>query len=225
MSGTCLRGWWIWLLGLLVYLISFVVIGGAWGSHQRMLGQIRRGDGLLVWFNLLSLLFVTFLPATSALLGRFPSAFLALLCFAADVLLIQVSALWLWRHARTHGLINPTLDPRVVVGIGRRLGLSAIVFGASIPLALFNSSLAYVLWIGIFILIFATDWLSWQQAIQTRRAEIPLDGATRARVHVRHGGGQLHVRGEKFEGPSSAAFAAAACYLGSPGLAISSTHG
>src|ERR1700690_4369061 len=44
---------------LLIYLISFVVIGGAWGSHQRMLSQIKRGDGLLVWFNLLSLLFVT----------------------------------------------------------------------------------------------------------------------------------------------------------------------
>jgi uncharacterized membrane protein len=30
-----------------VYLISFVVIGGAWLSQQRMLGQIERGDGLL----------------------------------------------------------------------------------------------------------------------------------------------------------------------------------
>jgi uncharacterized membrane protein len=56
---------------LLIYLISFIVIGGAWGSHQRMLGQIRRGDGLLVWLNLLSLLFVTLLPASAGLLGRF----------------------------------------------------------------------------------------------------------------------------------------------------------
>jgi len=28
----------------MVYLISFVVIGGAWGAHQRMLKQIKRGD-------------------------------------------------------------------------------------------------------------------------------------------------------------------------------------
>src|SRR5262245_45781763 len=60
---------------VLVYLISFIVIGGAWGSHQRMLSQIRRGDGPLVWFNLLSLLFVTLIPATAALLGRFPGEF------------------------------------------------------------------------------------------------------------------------------------------------------
>lgn len=56
----------------LIYLISFVVIGGAWGSHQRMIGQLERGDGLLVWFNLFSLLFVTLVPASAALLGQSP---------------------------------------------------------------------------------------------------------------------------------------------------------
>jgi uncharacterized membrane protein len=114
---------------LLVYLIGFIIIGGAWGSHQRMLHQIRRGDGLLVWFNLFSLLFVTLLPASAVLLGRFPDSFLAIACFAADVILIQLAAWLLWRHASRHHLIDPGLDPRVVTGIGRRLGLSALTFG------------------------------------------------------------------------------------------------
>jgi len=185
---------------LLVYLISFVVIGGAWGSHQRMLAQIRRGDGILVWLNLLSLLFVTLLPASSALLGRYPRAFPALLCFAADVLLIQWSASWLWRHASRHGLLNPLLDPRVVKSIGRRLTLGVVVFAASIPLALLNATLAYGTWIGMFLLLFATDWLSWQQAAQTRQLEIPLDGASRAHVHMKHAGGRLQLTGATLEG-------------------------
>src|SRR5215831_18223330 len=79
---------------LVIYLISFIVIGGAWGSHQRMLSQIKRGDGLLVWFNLLSLLFVTLVPASAVLLGRFPGELIAIACFAADVILIQLTALW-----------------------------------------------------------------------------------------------------------------------------------
>jgi uncharacterized membrane protein len=177
----------------LIYLISFVVIGGAWGSHQRMIGQIERGDGLLVWFNLFSLLFVTLLPASAALLGRFPAAFVAITCFAADVVLIQLTALWMWRHASQHGLVNPTLDPRVIVSIGRRLNLSAIVFGLSIPLALLNTSASYVLWIGMFVLLFTTDWLSWQLALKTQQVHIPLDGATRARIRVQHEGGLLNI--------------------------------
>jgi uncharacterized membrane protein len=177
----------------LIYLISFVVIGGAWGSHQRMIGQIKRGDGLLVWFNLFSLLFVTLVPASAALLGRFPDAFVAIACFAADVVLIQLTALWMWRYASQHGLVNPTLDPRVVASIGRRFTMGAIVFGLSIPLALLNTSASYILWIGTFVLLFTTDWLSWQLAIKTQQVQIPLDGATRARIHVQHDAGQLNI--------------------------------
>ena len=43
-----------------------------------MIGQIQRGDGLLVWFNLFSLLAVSIVPASAALLPwvwrRSPSA-------------------------------------------------------------------------------------------------------------------------------------------------------
>ena len=145
---------------LLVYLIGFIIIGGAWGSHQRMLSQIRRGDGPLVWFNLFSLLFVTLIPASAAVLGRFPNTFIAIACFAVDVILIQLTAWMLWRHASKNSLINPLLDPRVVTGIGRRLSLSGITFGSSIPLALINTNLVYFVWMGLFILLFTTDWLA-----------------------------------------------------------------
>jgi uncharacterized membrane protein len=179
---------------LLVYLVSFVIIGGAWGSHQRMLGQIKRGDGPLVWLNLFSLLFVTLLPASAALLGRFPTTFVAVLCFAVDVIMIQLTAWLMWRHASRHNLITPVLDPRVVTGIGRRLSLSGITFTLSIPLALLNTSLVYGIWIALFVLLFTTDWLSWQQAIRTEVASIPLNGAARARIDLVHGGGQLKLQ-------------------------------
>jgi uncharacterized membrane protein len=178
---------------VLVYLISFVVIGGAWGAHQRMLGQIKRGDGFLVWLNLFSLLSVSIVPASAALLGRFPTAFVPIACFAINVVLIQLTAQWLWRHASRQGLTNPRLDVRVVASIGRRLNLGAIVFGLSIPLALLDTALSYLLWIGTFFLLFTTDWLSWQQAIKTRHASIPLEGARRAHIRVQHWSGQLNI--------------------------------
>jgi len=83
-----------------------------------------RKYGALVWFNLFCLLFVGLLPATAAILGRFPSAFLAITCFALDVALIQLTTLWLWQHASRQSLINPLLDRRVVLSVGRRLDLS-----------------------------------------------------------------------------------------------------
>jgi uncharacterized membrane protein len=176
-----------------VYLISFVVIGGAWGAHQRMLKQIKRGDGLLVWFNLFCLLFVGLLPATAALLGRYPDVFLAIACFALDVALIELTTLWLWQNASRGGLINPKLDPRVVVSIGRRLKLSTVIFLLSIPLALWNTWITYLFWVGLFILLYTTDWLSWQQSAMSERTSIPLENAERANVHIQPGAGMLQA--------------------------------
>lgn len=176
-----------------VYLISFVVIGGAWGAHQRMLKQIKRGDGLLVWFNLFCLLLVGLLPAIAALLGRYPTAFLAITCFALDVALIQLTTLWLWQHASRSRLINRRLDPRVVVSIGRRLKLSTVIFTLSIPLALWNTWITYLFWVGLFLLLFTTDWLSWQQAEMSQQASIPIENAKRASVHIQHGIGILQI--------------------------------
>lgn len=178
---------------LTVYLISFVVIGGAWGAHQRMLSQIKRGDGVLVWFNLFCLLFVALIPASAALLGRYLLDFLAITCFALDVALIQLTTLWLWRHASRTGLINPMLDPRVIKSIGRRLNLSTVIFVLSIPLALWNTWITYLLWIGLFILLFTTDWLAWQLAARTQETTFPLDHVTRASIHVQHKEGILRI--------------------------------
>jgi uncharacterized membrane protein len=180
---------------LLVYLISFAIIGGAWGSHQRMLGQIQRGDGLLVWLNLLSLLWVTLLPASATLLGQYPEALIATVCFAVNVVLIQLAALWLWSHASRNGLTNPGLDPRVVDGVGRRLGLSAIAFGVSMALAVVNVAAAFACWVAVFAILFTTDWLSWQQATKMEEVTIPLDGARATRIHIAHAAGRLNIQG------------------------------
>ncbi len=178
---------------LLIYLLSFAIIGSAWGSHQRMLGQISRGDGLLVWFTLLSMLPITLLPACASLLGDFPNQFVAVAVFAFDALAIQLTAYWLWRHASRQALIDPSLDRRVVDGIGRRHVVNALGFGLSIPLALVAPAIAYALWVAVFALVFTTDWVSWRLANRTTEEAIALDGATQARVQVRHGAGTLHL--------------------------------
>ncbi len=178
---------------LLVYLIGFIIIGGAWGSHQRMVGQITRGDGPLAWLNLLSLLFVTLIPASASLLGRFPTSFLAIVTFAANVVLVQLSAYLMWGHTERRAMINTKLDHRVISAVGRRLALSAGVFALSVPIALISTTIAYVLWISWFILMFATDWLSWQDAYKTVRETFALEGATRAHIRLGHAGGRLRL--------------------------------
>lgn len=182
-----------------VYLFSFVVIGGAWGAHQRVLGQMERGDGLMVWWTLLSLLPITLVPAAAGLLGDRPGEPLAMAVFATDVIAIHAAAWFLWRHASRQGLIAADIDPRVVSSIGRRHVFAAVCFAVSIPLAYVFVPISYAIWVATFALIFTTDWLSWQQARRATTASVPLEDAKRARIRLQHGTGSLDVQATERE--------------------------
>ncbi len=99
----------------------------------------------------------------------------------------------MWRHASRNGLVSPALDPRVVASIGRRLSLGTIIFVVSLPLAVWQPWITYVFWIGLFLFLFTTDWLTWQQATRTQQTTFPLDTLACARIHVQHGAGFLTI--------------------------------
>ncbi len=52
------------------YLVSFAFIGGHWAAHARLTPLLAASDDGLVGLNLLTLLFVSFLPFTTALLAE-----------------------------------------------------------------------------------------------------------------------------------------------------------
>jgi uncharacterized membrane protein len=121
---------------LLVYLISFLVIGLAWDGHQRIMSRIVWSDGVLVWLNMATLLFVTLLPATSALLGQYPTEPAAVACLAANGCLLDLAEWLMWRHACVnHRLVSPDLPESIIRMVSQIVLTSAIVYGLSIFIA------------------------------------------------------------------------------------------
>src|SRR4051812_17865526 len=57
---------------IVAYVMSFVIIGVYWISHHHALQRLVRVDGVLLWLNMLLLLFVSFLPFPTSMLGRYP---------------------------------------------------------------------------------------------------------------------------------------------------------
>jgi uncharacterized membrane protein len=59
-------------LRMLTFAVGFLVVGQFWIAHHRMFGHLRRADHGLMWFNLVSLMTVAFMPFPTALLGASP---------------------------------------------------------------------------------------------------------------------------------------------------------
>ena len=135
----------------LAYFVSFIVIARFWVIHRLAFRLIAREDPVLVWLNLLLLMFVAFLPFPTAVLGDHAGSPAAAVLYATAVLLTSVaSAAYWWYASGRGGLLRPQAG-RAQVRALRARGLSGpVFFAATIPVALFAHYAAEIMWIFIF---------------------------------------------------------------------------
>ena len=71
------------------YTISFVILGVYWVGHHLQLAFIRTADRLLLWINMLFLLFVALVPFSTALLSEYTNQRVAIAVYGANLIAIQ----------------------------------------------------------------------------------------------------------------------------------------
>jgi uncharacterized membrane protein len=143
------------LLGLwpryLAYVLSFLVIARFWMTHRLAFRLIARDDAVLVWLNLLLLMFVAFLPFPTAVVGAHAGSPAAAVLYAASACLASTASAAYWWYASGRGrLLRPDVG-RAQIRAMRARGLSGPVFFAlSLPIAVFAPYIAEAVWILIF---------------------------------------------------------------------------
>ena len=147
------------------YAVSFLLIGVVWVNHHAMFHLIARVDVGLLWFNLLLLLDVAFMPYPTLLLanaiisGRGQST--AALCYGATLVVGGVFFSVIWSHASRHGrLLRADAAPELVRAMGRRLRRASLLCAVITPVALIQVSLSllgYVLLLGYYGVIGIRD--------------------------------------------------------------------
>jgi uncharacterized membrane protein len=121
---------------ILVYLLSFVIVGVYWVSHHHMMHFVTATDRIFLWINLLLLLFIVFIPYIAALLSASHADTSAIRIYGATLILINLTSSALWGYAtRKHRLVNPSLPPafaRFVLFVNTA---PVLVYGVAIALA------------------------------------------------------------------------------------------
>jgi TMEM175 potassium channel family protein len=142
----------------LAYVLSFVLIARFWVTHHLAFLLIARYDSVLVWLNLLLLMFVVFLPFPTAVLGEHNGSPAAAVLYAAAVTLSgTVSAAYWWYASGRGRLLSPDVRAARVRAIRAR-GLSAPAFFAlTLPIAAFAPYLAEAVW----FLVFPLTWITY----------------------------------------------------------------
>ena len=126
----------------LSWLISFIIVCKFWLNHHHVLGLARHGDYAMVWLNAIFLMFQSFVPFPTALMGEYPSNPLAVAFFGIVMAFNTMLFMLLHRYVLRH-LLKPELegtqDPNVIlkswIGVVSYLLGSASAWWVAMPLA------------------------------------------------------------------------------------------
>lgn len=99
----------------LSYAVSFLSVGIYWVLHHFMFRYIQRSDRMLLWLNLIFLMFVSFLPFPTALLGAYGRQPVIAQIYGLTLAVIGLTLSLIWVYATSgRKLVDPKIDDLMV---------------------------------------------------------------------------------------------------------------
>jgi uncharacterized membrane protein len=96
------------LPSIAAYVLSFLLVGMYWVFHHYAFTLIDGVDGVMLWLNILFLLFISFMPFPTMMLGRYPFQVLPVVFYGAVLLIANLHGLAMLLYLRR----NPQLASR-----------------------------------------------------------------------------------------------------------------
>ena len=135
------------------YVTSFATISIMWINHHRLFKLIKRSDHLLMVFNSMLLLGVTFVPFPTALLADYfgqPDERVAAVIYSGTSIVIAVLFNVLWRYASYHNrLLDRQSTPVAIEAINRSYVAGPLLYSLAFVLAFFSVAASLVIIIGL----------------------------------------------------------------------------
>ena len=139
---------------ILSHVISFAVLGVYWVGHHTLFMYIKRHDRVLLWLNILFLLFVSSMPFPTGLLSQYSDQQIALVIYCGVLILAGLAAIAMWWYATgDRRLVDEDIDPTLVALIYRRGLLTPALYLVALVASFVNLGIAKLL-VVIAILIY-----------------------------------------------------------------------
>jgi uncharacterized membrane protein len=163
---------------LLIYLLSFVVIGIYWANHHFIVFTLPHADRLTLWLNHHVLFWVTLIPLVARFFGEHPTQPRAAAAYAFVMMMCTFALGRIRRHAL--GISGNELH-RVIHARVFWIALAAIaIWAAAIPLAFVDIRLAWLCFLvvpAMFFLPVVRRPMDWIVALGSRKEALTNDPA------------------------------------------------
>lgn len=130
------------------YIISFAVISIFWILYHQVFNYIKGSHILMVYLNLLFLLFVTFLSITTSLVINYGSYQIPYVIYCIVVIMTSSLLALIWAYAtKDHRFVDANTHPLFIRGVMVNLLSIPFVFSISILISFVNIDIAQYFWL------------------------------------------------------------------------------
>lgn len=133
-------------------LVSFVVISYYWLCHHAVFGLMKRFNATIVWFNVIFLISIAFLPFPVDVFGDYSSVPDVVIFYTASLALVGylLSGIW-WYAAKNYRLIDTSLSKRHIRFYTIQILTAPVVFTLSMPLVYIDPWVTKFSWIFVIV--------------------------------------------------------------------------
>ncbi|GAA1239115.1 TMEM175 family protein [Oryzihumus leptocrescens] len=133
------------------YAVSFFIIGIIWVNHHALMALVARVDRVLLFVNLVLLLFVTTIPFTTSTLAAYlreggADARVAVVLYGISMEGMAVSFTVILAHLVRGQLMHEPVDPATGRRAVRRFGLGTLVYPLIVLVGLVSAPLMLLLY-------------------------------------------------------------------------------
>jgi len=145
---------------LLIYLMSFMILGIFWVGQQTQLNQLTQSDRNLTWIHLALLFAISLLPFSTSLMAEFMTLRAALLVYWLNILAFGVILYAAWYYACRAGLLRPEMTEAMQHLLVRRIVSSQALYAFGAALCVVNTfwSIGFILAVQLNYVIAPRIW-------------------------------------------------------------------
>lgn len=133
-------------------IFSFLIIGYYWLTHHAIFALIKRFNPIIIWLNIIFLVFLSFIPFPVDLFGDYSNSTPIHIFYSFSISFVGFLLALIWIYASTkQGLVEQNLTKHQIFYYSLRFLLAPAVFALSIPIAMIDLWLSKLSW--LFVLV------------------------------------------------------------------------
>ncbi len=138
-------------------IISFLMIGYYWLTHHAIFSLVKKMDNIIIWLNIIFLIFLSFLPFPVDLFGDYNQSEIIVMFYSLSLGIAGFLLCAIWFYAVIAKRIDKSLTQRHILYYSMRFLAAPVVFMISIPLVYIDINIAKISWIFVILATIAIN--------------------------------------------------------------------